>query len=470
MRPRTSAPGIILAATLVATLAACGSESNGDGASAGTEPTQVAATTPEPSESRSTDTPSTSAPEELSDEPDEGAPRAPAPPLEQPTELLVDGIEPLGDGGVPGGPDEEPGRYHSYRLGTEVVFDLPEPFGLGQHGAGTIVGVLGDDRVFFLSRWGENELSTPDEWAAELLDSGWDVAETDVDPISGYTVRRFDITPTSPRESIGGVVASGALSFRDGLPRRVWIVDQDDPQPLVIGTAISDDEWGDVVDGVVASLEVGPTLADPRNGREPIEYGGFFTDVTAGGQYRTLLFGDTIMRLPVDATVLSAAQFLSVDVPGDFTGTTEPAVDIGAVGQLILPPDDPSAGIFASTLGDPPVDAAAFVAFLESLAEDGLITNLREIGDTVTLLGETVPGVEFDVPDGNEVGAFVSAPDGWASSNFLTLFPATTNRAWVMDLDDQVAVVMVRADSANTEDLEAGTEFAGTVANALEAT
>ena len=31
MRPRTSAPGIILAATLVATLAACGSESNGNG-------------------------------------------------------------------------------------------------------------------------------------------------------------------------------------------------------------------------------------------------------------------------------------------------------------------------------------------------------------------------------------------------------------------------------------------------------
>ena len=466
MRPRTSAPSIILAATLVTTLAACGSESNGDGASAGTEPTQVAATTPEPTESRSTETPSASTPEELSDEPDAGAPRAPAPPLEQPTELLVEGIEPLGDGN---GPPKEPGRYHSYRLGTEVVFDVPEPFILGQHGAGTIGWDLDADRVFFLSRWGENELSTPDEWAAELLDSGWEVTETDVDPISGYAARRFDITPTTQRESIGGVVASGALGFGDGLPRRVWIIDQDDPQPLVLGAGISSDEWSEVVDGVVASLEVGPTLADPRKGREPIEYGGPFTNVTAGDQYRTLLFGDTIMSLPVEANTLSGAQFLSLDAPGDFTGTTAPVVHIGAVGQLILPPDDPSAGIFASTLGDPPADAAAFVAFLESLAENGLITNLREIGDTVTLLGETVSGVEFDVPDGDEVGAFVSAPDGWASSNFLTPFPSTTYRAGETDLDDLVAVVMVQADSANEDDLAAATEFAGTVATAFDA-
>ena len=472
MRPRTSAPGIILTATLVATLAACGSD--GDGASAGAEPTpsQAAATTAEPPPRVETTEPSgTEAPPTASapDEPDEATPRTPAPPLEEPTELLVDGVEPLGDGNPPGGPPKEPGRYHSYRLGTEVVFDVPEPFGLGQHGAGTIGWDLGGDRVFFLSRWGENELSTPDEWIAELFDSGWDVVETDVEPISGYAVRRFDITPSSQRESIGGVVASGALSFGDGLPRRVWIVDQDDPQPLVIGSGISSDEWSDVVDGVVASLEVGPTLDDPRNSRDPIEYGGFFTRGTAGDQYRTLLFGDTIMRLPVDGTVRSSAQFLSLDAPGDFTGTTTPVVHIGAVGQLILPPDDPSAGIFASTLGESPADALAFVAFLESLAEQGLISNLREIDDTVTLLGETASAVEFDVPDGGEVGAFVSASDGWAGSELFTLFPATTYRAWVMDIDDQVAVVMVRADSANAEDLGAATEFAGTVANAFEA-
>ena len=64
----------------------------------------------------------------------------------------------------------------------------------------------------------------------------------------------------------------------------------------------------------------------------------------------------------------------------------------------------------------------------------------------------------------------MSAPDGWASPELFTLFPATTYRAWVMDVDDQVAVVMVRADSANAEDLEAATEFASTVANAFEAT
>ncbi len=473
MRPRTSAPGIILTATLVTTLAACGSESIGDGASAGAEPTQATAATTEPpprsetTEPRSTEAPPTAP---APDEPDQAVPRAPAPPLEEPTGLLVDGIEPLGDGNPPGGPPKEPGRYHSYRLGTEVVFDVPEPFGLGQHGAGTIGWDLGGDRVFFLSRWGENELSTPDEWAAELLDSGWDVVETDVDPISGYAVRRFDITPTSQRESIGGVVANGALSFGDGLPRRVWVIDQDDPQPLVLGTGISSDEWSDVVDGVVASLEIGPTLDDPRNGRDPIEYGGFFSTGMAGDQYRTLLFGDTIMSLPVDATVRVSAQFLSIDAPGDFTGTTEPSVHIGAVGQLILPPDDPSAGIFASTLGESPADAAAFVAFLESLADGGLISNLREFDDTVTLLGETASAVEFDVPDGGEVGAFVSAPDGWASSELFTLFPSTTYRAWVMDLDDQVAVVMARADSANAEDLEAATEFASTVAEAFEAT
>jgi hypothetical protein len=350
------------------------------------------------------------------------------------------------------------------------VFDVPEPFGLGQHGAGTIGWDLGGDRIFFLSRWGENELSTPDEWVAELFDSGWDVVETDTEPISGYAVRRFDITPTSQREAIGGVVASGALSFGDGLPRRVWIIDQDDPQPLVLGTGISSDEWSGVVDGVVASLEVGPTLDDPRNGRDPIEYGGFVTRGTAGDQYRTLLFGDTIMRLPVDGTVRSSAQFLSIDTPGDFTGTKKPVVHIGAVGQLILPPDDPSAGIFASTIGEPPADAVAYVAFLQSLAERGLISDLREIDDIVTLLGETASAVEFDVPDGGEVGAFVSAPDGWAPSELFTLLPATTYRAWVMDLDDQVAVVMVRADSANAEDLGAATEFAGTVANAFEAT
>jgi len=474
MRPRTSAPGIILTATLVATLAACGSGSDGDGASGGAEPTpsQAAATTAEPPPRVETTEPSgTEAPPTASapDEPDEATSRTPAPPLEEPTELLVDGVEPLGDGNPPGGPPKEPGRYHSYRLGTEVVFDVPEPFGLGQHGAGTIGWDLDGDRIFFLSRWAENELSTPDEWIAELFDSGWEVVETDVEPISGYAVRRFDITPSSPRESIGGVVASGALSFGDGLPRRVWIVDQDDPQPLVIGSGISSDEWSDVVDGVVASLEVGPTLDDPRNGRDPIEYGGFFTRGTAGDQYRTLLFGDTIMTLPVDGTVRSSAQFLSLDAPGDFTGTTTPVVHIGAVGQLILPPDDPSAGIFASTLGEAPADALTFVAFLESLAEQGLISKLREIDDTVTLLGESASAVDFDVPDGGEVGAFVSAPDGWAGSELFTLFPATTYRAWVMDIDDQVAVVMVQADSANAEDLGAATEFAGTLANAFEA-
>jgi len=88
-------------------------------------------------------------------------------------------------------------------------------------------------------------------------------------------------------------VANGALSFGDGLPRRVWVIDQDDPQPLVLGTGISSDEWSDVVDGVVASLEIGPTLDDPRNGRDPIEYGGFFSTGMADDRYRTLLFGDT---------------------------------------------------------------------------------------------------------------------------------------------------------------------------------
>ena len=101
MRPRSSAPGIILTATLVTTLAACGSESIGDGASAGAEPTQAAATTTEPpprsetTEPRSTEAPPTAP---APDEPDQAVPRAPAPPLEEPTGLLVDGIEPLGDG------------------------------------------------------------------------------------------------------------------------------------------------------------------------------------------------------------------------------------------------------------------------------------------------------------------------------------------------------------------------------------
>jgi len=478
MRSRTYAPGIILTAALVTTLAACGSES--DGASTEAEPisTQDSATTTEPppaEEAETTEPPATEEPTtdstagESPDEPNEAVTRAPSPPLEEPTQLLVDGVDPLGDGGPPGTPPMEPGRYHSYRLGTEVVFSVPEPFGLGQHGAGNIGWDLDADRVFFLSRWGENEPLTPDEWVAELLDSGWEVVETEADPISGYAVRRFDITPTSQRQTIGGIEASGALNFGDGLPRRVWIIDQDDPQPLVSGTGVSSDEWSDVVDGVVASLEIGPTLDDPRNGRVPLEYGGPFWNATASDQYRTLLFGDTIMGLPVDASGIVSAQFLNIGVPGNFTGTIQPTVYLGAVGQFILPPDDPSAGIFASTLGDPPADPAAFSAFLDSLAERGLISAVRTVDDTVSLLDQTATAVEFDVPNGSEVGAFLSEPDGWTTQELFTFLPASTYRAWTVALDDQVAVVMARADSSDADDLRAATEFAKIVADGFEA-
>ena len=115
-------------------------------------------------------------------------------------------------------------------------------------------------------------------------------------------------------------------------------------------------------------------------------------------------------------------------------------------------------------------DTALKVQFLESLAERGLVSPLREIDETITLLGTTVSAVEFDVPDGGEVGAFVSAPDGWAGFETFTLFPATTYRSWAIDLDDQVAVVIARADSANTDDLGAATDFSRTVANAFETT
>lgn len=390
--------------------------------------------------------------------------REPSPPLTGATDLLVEGITPLPDVGLPGfAPPTEAGRYHSYRLGTEIVFDVPGEFTLGQHGPGTIAWDLGADRIVFISRWGADEPLGPDEWVDELLASGWDVVESDDGSIGDHAVRRFDITPTSARETIGGVVAQGALGFGDGLPRRVWIIDQSDGLPIVVGSGLPDDEWGEYVDGVVASIELGPTHDDPRTGRDPIEYGGPFWTAEPRDRYRTLLFDDAVITLADEISGLAGGQNLSMTVPGEFTGTEPPTAAIGAVGQLILPPDNPAAGLFASTIIEAPVDAAALLDHVASLAERGLITNVRDVDTSAMVLGATTASIEFDVPAGDEVGMFLSQPDGWTALTVETLDPATTYRLWTADIGDQVAATMVRADLGNSDDLDHAAIFAETL-------
>lgn len=480
MQHRAPTRAALLTSVLAASLAACGSSSppsEAETVAAADSPTTVPATT-----SATTLATTTSATEPIVDSvpvtevaptapttpPDETTPstteppeRAPSPPLVGSTDLLIDGIMPLPDVTLPGfAPPTEAGRYHSYRLGTEIVFDVPDAFTLGQHGAGTIAWDLGADRIVFISRWGLNEPLGPDEWVDELMATDWGVVESDEGNIGGHAVRRFDITPTSQRQTIGGVAAQGALGFGDGLPRRVWIVDQAGELPIVIGSGIPDAEWSDFVDGVVASIELGPTLDDPRAGRDPIEYGGVFWTADPGASYRTLLFDDAVITFPVEISGLVAAQSLSMAVPGEFTGTERPSAAITAVGKLIFPPDDPAAGLFASTVGEPPADAAALRDHIALLAERGLVANVRDADTSAAVLGATTSAIDFDVPAGDEVGLFLSQPDGWTALEIHTLRPATSYRLWTADIGDHVAAILIRADLGNRDDLDRAGSFA----------
>ncbi|WP_460601804.1 hypothetical protein, partial [Escherichia coli] len=78
-----------------------------------------------------------------------------------------DGVSPLPD--VALGATMTRGRYHSYRLGTEIVFEVPFEASLGQHRAGSIAFDDGPDRILFISRYGDDEGRTLDEWLTELL-------------------------------------------------------------------------------------------------------------------------------------------------------------------------------------------------------------------------------------------------------------------------------------------------------------
>ncbi len=395
----------------------------------------------------------------------EPAPPEPSPRLIGATDLLVDGIRPLPDVGFLG--PHEAGRYHSYRLGTEIVFDVPERFDIGLHRAGSIAWDLGLDQVLFIARWNSNDALTPDEWVDELLSSDWEVSESASPDIAGYGARRFDVTATGQRQSIRGIVADGALGFGDGLPRRIWIIDQDDAQPIVIGTGISSDAWAEVVDDVVSSIELGPTVADPRVGRAPIEYGAVVWLADAGDRSRTLLFGDAVVEFATDTSGLAGGQALSIDVPGEFTSTIAPRVEIGAVGRLVLPsPEDPDAES-SERAGGEPADSAAFLDYLASLADQGVISPLRSVETSATLLGEPTSAVEFDVPGGAEVYPAVSAPDGWSALTLYTLRPARTYRLWTTDVDDQVAVVYADADVGNTTDLDQAANHAEKIMDAF---
>jgi hypothetical protein len=477
MTTRTRTAGTALAATLITALAACGggnseAESPDAGvvttdAPAATDPVTNTTAEPQP-ETESTDAPAATQPTTTA--PTSTEPATTVPPTTEPaareataplvgtTDLLVDGVTPFPDQDFLG--PREPDRYHSYRLGTEIVFDVPEQFNLGQHRAGSIAWDLDLDRILFISRWGENEALDPDEWINELIDSDWEVTDTDWPDISGYAVRHLDVTPTTQRESIGGTLADGALGFGDGLTRRIWIIEQDDGQPVVIGTGISSDAWAEFVEDVVSSIELGPTIDDPRVGRAPLEYGSVFWSADAAASYRTLLFDDAVVTFPNATSGLAGGQALSIDVPGGFTGTSAPRVEIGAVGELVLtPPDDPTAEA-SERAGGEPADAAAFREHLASLADQGLISELRRVDTTATLLGQPTTALEFDVPGGAEVYPAVSAPDGWSGLTLYTFVPALTYRVWTADIGDQVAIVLAAADVANPTDLDQASNHA----------
>ncbi len=489
MTTRTAIASTALAGALISALVACGTgESEAESpdtdamatdAPAVTEP--AADTTPEPTPTpdpqpvtesttapptiEPTTVPPTTEPAATASSTIEPAAREPSPPLVGTTELLVDGVSPLPDRNFLGPPG--PGRYHSYRLGTEIVFDVPEQFNLGQHRAGSIAWDLDLDRILFISRWGENEALGPDAWIDELLASEWEVAEIDWPDISGNGVRRFDVTPTTRRETIGGVNPDGALWFGDGLPKRIWLIDQSDGQPVVIGTSISTESWADFAEGVVASMELGATRPDPRNGREPIEYSGDFWSAEAGARYRTLLFDDAVVSFPDDTSGLASAQYLSFGVLGEFTGTSEPTVEIGAVGELVLPPPEDPAPDNSDRAGGPPADATDMRDHITLLADQGFISAPRTLDTAATLLGQPTTLLEFDVPNGAEVYPAVSEPDGWSATKLYTLQPGRTYRVWTVDIDDQVAIVLASADTGNIADLDQATADAETVMGAF---
>jgi hypothetical protein len=366
--------------------------------------------------------------------------RAAAPELIGTTELLVDGATPLPELG-----SMAPGRYHSYRLGTEIVFALPFEASLGPHRAGTVAFDDGPDRILFISRYDHNESRTIDEWLTGLLDSDWDVKETPWPDISGNPVRSFDIFATPGQTGISGV---GALRVTPGTPHRIWVIDQADTEPIAIGTGLPDDEWTQRVDEIVSSIELGATIEDPRIGREPIEYGGTpFWSADAGSSYRTLLFGSTVLTAPEDIDGLAGGQSLEIGVPGDFEGLTGPSVTIAA----------PSG--FA--------DASEMTGLLESLSDDGRISPLRSIDTEMSILGVAAETVEFDVPDGGEVFLFTSEPDGWSPLELFTLMPATSYQVSVADVDGQVAVAIARADEGFPADLATASQFLSQVLDGL---
>ena len=437
MQIRRTLWGALVATSLI--VSGCGDD--GDSSPAPGEP--GAASTDDASvPSSTTGQPSTTAVETTTTAP--APPRTAAPELIATTDLLAEGVIPLPEVGLP--PPIPPGRYHSYRLGTEIAFDVPVDAVLGQHFAGSIAFDDGPDRILFVSRYGDDEPRTADGWIDELLSSDADVEETDWPDISGNPVRHFDVT--SSQERIAGVQAQGALSFEPGTPHGIWFIEQGDVQPIVIGTRLTGDDWSQLVDDIVASIELGPTEDDPRNGRARIEYGGDpFWRADAGSSYRTLLFGSTVLTAPTDLSGLAGGQYLEASPPGDYEGVTPPLAAIAAI--------------------DGYANAAELTTHLSGLSEQGVISPLRTPNAARSILGAAAATVEFDVPNGGEVFLFLAEPDGWSHLKVFTLRPASTYRISVADVDEHVAVAVASADEGFAGDLEAATALLNELLDAL---
>ncbi|NNE11896.1 MAG: hypothetical protein HKN41_06565 [Ilumatobacter sp.] len=237
----------------------------------------------------------------------------------------------------------------------------------------------------------------------------------------------------------------GPFDLHTSDPTRMWVIPQDEHAPIVIHAAIGDGEqWGDFgdhVDAIVASLELGETepvdIAD-----QPWAFG--LPATVPGGTVEFPILGGVRFDLPGEHFVQQERGWSLINVPGDYD-FFPPNVEIATARQA-----------FDFT----PIESA------EQLA-DVLVTEagaVRRPDDE--LLGRPAVVVEMlGVQPGIPVFRHAALPDDahpdvavWYTQDYVEL--------WAADTDD--GVLFVTAEAANPEELAIALELHEHVRNSLE--